>query len=55
MFSGYIVAPANSSLFMKQDNGQTTAVLIYLDDLILIGDDTNEVTLIQESFSVDLR
>lgn len=45
--SGYSIAPADSSLFVKDQNGKTYVVLVYVDDLIVTGDDLEEMKRIQ--------
>lgn len=35
VFNGYIVAPADSSLFVKQNYGWIIVVIIYVDDFII--------------------
>lgn len=37
--SGYLVAPADSSLFVKAQDGKLAIVLVYVDDLIITGND----------------
>lgn len=41
---GYSATPVDSSLFIKTRNGQLSIILIYIDDLIVIGDDLEELT-----------
>lgn len=41
--SEYSVAPADSSLFVKERDGKLAIVLVYVDDLIITGDDEEEV------------
>lgn len=41
--SGYHVAPANSSLFVKVQGGKLSVVLVYVDDLIITGDEKDEI------------
>lgn len=37
--SGYLVAPADSSFFVKAQDGKLAIVLVYVDDLIITGND----------------
>lgn len=41
--SGFSVAPADSSLFVKFQEGKLAIVLVYVDDLIITGDDEDEI------------
>ena len=46
------MTPADSSLFVKENDGKITIVLIYVDDLIITKDDLEEVKWIRETLSV---
>ena len=50
--SGYEVAPADSSLFMKERGGKLAIVLVYVDDLIIAGDDVEEIHQTRGNLSV---
>ena len=50
--SGYSVTPTDSSLFVKTNEGKLAIVLVYVDDLILIGDDEAEILRTKENLSV---
>lgn len=50
--SGYSVAHADSSLFIKARAGKLAIVLVYVDDLIITGDDEGEVHQTRENLSV---
>ncbi|KAI3500109.1 hypothetical protein L1887_35925 [Cichorium endivia] len=50
--SGYSVAHADSSLFIKEKEGKLAVVLVYVDDLIITGDDEKEIRLTRENLSV---
>ena len=41
--SGYGVTSADSSLFFKAQKGKLAIILVYVDDLIITGDDVNEI------------
>jgi len=41
--SGFKVAPSDSSLFMKIEDGRLAIVLVYVDDLIITGDYSEEI------------
>lgn len=42
--NGHLMACAESSLFVKANEGNLVIVLMYMDDLILIGDDEEETS-----------
>ncbi|KAE8670896.1 Detected protein of unknown function [Hibiscus syriacus] len=50
--SGYLVTSADSSLFVKANEGKLAIVLMYVDDLILIGDDEAEILQTKDNLSV---
>ncbi|KAE8708930.1 hypothetical protein F3Y22_tig00110332pilonHSYRG00561 [Hibiscus syriacus] len=50
--SGYSVTPADSSLFVKDNEGKLAIVLVYVDDLIITGDDEAEILQTKENLSV---
>lgn len=49
---GYFMAPADSSLFVKVHGGKVAIVLVYVDDLIITGDDEEEVQLMRANLSI---
>ncbi|KAE8669333.1 hypothetical protein F3Y22_tig00112249pilonHSYRG00290 [Hibiscus syriacus] len=50
--NGYSVTPADSSLFVKDNEGKLAIVLVYVDDLIITGDDEAEILQTKENLSV---
>ena len=46
------VAPSDSSLFVKSKEGRLAIVLVYVDDLIITGDYTEEIHRIRENLSI---
>ena len=50
--SAYTVAPADSSLFVKAQDGRLAIVLVYVDDLIITGDDEKEIAQTKTNLSV---
>lgn len=50
--SGYSVAPSDSSLFVKTQGGKLSVVLVYVDDLIITGDNNEEIQRVKENLSV---
>ena len=49
---GYSVAPADSSLFVKANGKKLAIVLVYVDDLIITGDDEEEIRRTRENLAV---
>jgi len=50
--NGFKVALSNSSLFMKSKDGRLAIVLVYVDDLIITGDYSEEIQMTRENLSV---
>ena len=50
--SGYSIATADSSLFVKNKNEKLAIVLVYVDDLIITGDDEKEISQTKVNLSV---
>ena len=50
--SGYSVAPADSSLFVKAQDEKLAIVLVYVDDLIITGDDDWEIQQTKANLSI---
>lgn len=54
--TGYSQSKSDYSLYINSTNGGFTAILVYVDDLILIGTDINEIdrvkALMDEKFSI---
>ncbi|KAL5787084.1 hypothetical protein ACOSP7_004033 [Xanthoceras sorbifolium] len=50
--SGYLVTSVDSSLFAKAKGGNIAIVLVYVDDLIITGDDVEEICRTKENLSV---
>ncbi|KAL6327296.1 hypothetical protein AAG906_018596 [Vitis piasezkii] len=48
----YVLTPADSSLFVKANGGKLAIVLVYVDDLIITGDDVEEICRTKENLSV---
>ena len=46
------MAPADSSLFVKAREGRITIVLVYVDDLIITGDNETEIQQTKTNLSV---
>jgi hypothetical protein len=50
--NGFKVAPSDSSLFVKSKEGRLAIVLVYVDDLIITGNNTEEIQRIRENLSI---
>ncbi|WVZ95787.1 hypothetical protein U9M48_041510 [Paspalum notatum var. saurae] len=50
--NGFKVDPSDSSLFVKSKEGRLAIVLVYVDDLIITGDNTEEIRRIRENLSI---
>ena len=40
---GYKQSNSNHTLFLKRQNDRSTCLIIYVDDMIIIGDDKEEI------------
>ena len=47
--NNYSISIADHSLFLKYNNDKLTVILVYVDDLLLTGDDTEEINTITAS------
>jgi hypothetical protein len=45
---GYNQSNFNHTLFLKHQQGKVTALIIYVDDMIIKGDDSEEISRLQE-------
>ena len=50
--SGYLIAPTNSSLFVKLQGSILATMLVYVNDLIITGDDEDEIHQTRENLVV---
>ena len=50
--SDYTMTSADSSLFVRARDEKLTVILVYVDDLIIIGDDEVEIHQIQANLSI---
>ena len=53
--SGFKVAPSDSSLFVKEKKNRLVIVLVYVDDLIITGDFSEEIQRTRENISVRFK
>ena len=54
-YSKIAVAPADSSLFVKLQGSKLAVVLVYVDDLIIIGDDEDEIRRTRENLAIHFQ
>ncbi|KAM1675199.1 hypothetical protein ACFX2K_041176 [Malus domestica] len=52
---GYIQSHSDHTLFLKRKNGKLTALIIYVDDMIMNGDDQNEIQRLQKYLAVEFE
>ncbi|KAM1782481.1 hypothetical protein ACFX11_040944 [Malus domestica] len=52
---GYIQSHSDHTLFLKRQNGKLTALIIYVDDMIMNGDDQNEIQRLQKYLAVEFE
>lgn len=53
--SGFVLAAANTSLFVTNVNNMLVVVLVYVDDLIVIGDVKEEISQLKNNISVRFK
>ena len=53
--SGFKIAPSDSNLFVKTKDGRLAIVLVYVDDLIITGDYSEEIQRTRAILSVQFR
>ncbi|CAN6697739.1 unnamed protein product [Malus baccata var. baccata] len=49
--NGYFQSHYDHTLFVKQRNGKVTALIIYVDDMIITGDDLDEIIKLEKKLS----
>jgi len=52
---GYKPSNSDHTLFLKHQLGKVTALIIYVDDMIIIGDDTKEISQLQKQLATELE
>ena len=53
--SGFKVAPSDSTLFVKEKESRLVIILVYVDDLIITGDFSEEIQRTRENISVRFK
>ena len=51
----YKQSGSDHTLFIKHQNGKVTALIIYVDDMVLTGDDPEEMTLLQQNLAAEFE
>ena len=51
----FVQSNANHTLFLKHRQKRVTTLIIYIDDMIITGDDTEEMSKLQEQLSVEFE
>jgi hypothetical protein len=52
---GYKQSGADHTLFIKHKGGKVTALIVYVDDIVLTGDDPSEMQLLQEYLAAEFK
>jgi hypothetical protein len=52
---GYNQGNSDHTLFIKRKNERVTLLIIYVDDMIITGDDTDEIKRLQECLSTEFE
>ena len=52
---GYRQSNSDHTLFIKRNQGKITALIVYVDDMIVTGDDPKEMEALQKYLSRSLR
>ena len=51
----YKQSSSDHTLFIKHKNGKVTALIVYVDDMVLTDDDLEEMTLLQEHLAAEFE
>jgi hypothetical protein len=52
---GYIQSNSDHTLFLKHQLGKVTALIIYVDDMIITGDDSEEISRLQQQLGTEFE
>jgi hypothetical protein len=52
---GYQQSHSDHTLFLKRQRGKVTALIIYVDDMIIMGDDSKEISSLQEQLATEFE
>ncbi|CAL8156129.1 unnamed protein product [Prunus armeniaca] len=53
--NGYYQSHSDHTLFVKRRNGKVTALIIYVDDVIITGDDSDEIVKLEKNLSIEFE
>jgi hypothetical protein len=52
---GYNQSNSDRTLFLKHQQGKVTALIIHVDDMIITGDDSKEMSRLQEQLATEFE
>ena len=52
---GYRQSNSDHTLFLKHRQSKVTALIVYVDDMIITGDDAEEISRLQEQLSAEFE
>ena len=52
---GFQQSNSNYTLFLKHCSAKVTALIVYVDDMIIIGDDAEEISKLQVQLSIEFE
>ena len=52
---GYVQSHSDHTLFLKRQNGKLTALIIYVDDMIMTSDDQKEIQRLQKYLAIEFE
>ena len=52
---GFQQSNSDHTLFLKHQVGKITALIVYVDDMIITGDDVEEISKLQEQLSTEFE
>ena len=52
---GYKQSNSDNTLFLKRQKGRITCLIIYVDDMIITGDDKEEIKILKEQLSYEFE
>jgi hypothetical protein len=52
---GYIQSNSDHTLFLKHQLGKVTALIIYVDDMIITGNNSEEISRLQQQLAIEFE